>query len=378
MPFISPNSTMQNDVTLNAAHNGKTLVFDSSDDQTLTVSRGLPRGFTARIVRTGTGELDISSASGVTLQNAPALARYESAEIIQTGANNFVASSRSASLHLIDPDYVPFEGSLDADNLFSVGSNDNVQNNAGVIETSNHFVGFANDLKIVASGDDEYLVGMLNQFRVSGDLTGDAPLYGHWTFVCNRGLVDATPQVIGGNFEINLEGDATEAVGLQGIAYRGSNVANPVFTGVRGIAANGYADATQVQGGDFLVRTVSSAANIVTARSIWAHADLTAGHSVTNLRLIDISGIESDAAITNSAAIYIDTSVDVGSTAYAIQSLSLSPSLFSGAIQIKEQAEPFSAPANSLYLYAIDNGSGKTKLMVKFPSGSAVQLAIEP
>jgi hypothetical protein len=29
-------------------------------------------------------------------------------------------------------------------------------------------------------------------------------------------------------------------------------------------------------------------------------------------------------------------------------------------------------------IYAEDNGSGKTRLMAKFPTGAAVQIAIEP
>lgn len=36
------------------------------------------------------------------------------------------------------------------------------------------------------------------------------------------------------------------------------------------------------------------------------------------------------------------------------------------------------AKANSAVIYAIDNGSGKTRLMVRFPTGAPIQLAIEP
>jgi hypothetical protein len=42
-----------------------------------------------------------------------------------------------------------------------------------------------------------------------------------------------------------------------------------------------------------------------------------------------------------------------------------------------EQGAP-SAPASGVTIYPIDNGSGKTKLMAIFPTGAAVQLAIEP
>lgn len=41
-------------------------------------------------------------------------------------------------------------------------------------------------------------------------------------------------------------------------------------------------------------------------------------------------------------------------------------------------APPGVAAANRAYLFTEDNGSGKMRLMVQFPSGSAIQLAIEP
>jgi hypothetical protein len=46
-------------------------------------------------------------------------------------------------------------------------------------------------------------------------------------------------------------------------------------------------------------------------------------------------------------------------------------------IEFAEQTAP-SAVANKAVLFAKDNGSGKTQLMVQFPTGSPVQLAIEP
>lgn len=50
-----------------------------------------------------------------------------------------------------------------------------------------------------------------------------------------------------------------------------------------------------------------------------------------------------------------------------------------GRIQGWEMASAPSAPAaNSYILYCEDNGSGKTRLMVRFATGAAVQLAIQP
>lgn len=49
-----------------------------------------------------------------------------------------------------------------------------------------------------------------------------------------------------------------------------------------------------------------------------------------------------------------------------------------GAIQLREKsAAPPVAVANSVILYAIDNGAGKTQLMALFPTGAAIEIAIE-
>lgn len=50
-----------------------------------------------------------------------------------------------------------------------------------------------------------------------------------------------------------------------------------------------------------------------------------------------------------------------------------------GYLQLREQSSAPGAPgADRARLYCEDNGAGKTKLMVRFPTGAAVQLAIEP
>ncbi len=49
-----------------------------------------------------------------------------------------------------------------------------------------------------------------------------------------------------------------------------------------------------------------------------------------------------------------------------------------GALNLIEMTAPSAPAANSVVLYAEDNGGGKTRLMARFPTGSAVQIAIEP
>ncbi len=48
-----------------------------------------------------------------------------------------------------------------------------------------------------------------------------------------------------------------------------------------------------------------------------------------------------------------------------------------GAMTLNEMAAPGAGAANQARVYAVDNGSGKTKLMVQFATGSAIELAVE-
>lgn len=51
---------------------------------------------------------------------------------------------------------------------------------------------------------------------------------------------------------------------------------------------------------------------------------------------------------------------------------------WTGYADISEMTAPAAPASNIARLYSDDNGSGKTRLMVRFPTGAAVQLAIEP
>lgn len=49
-----------------------------------------------------------------------------------------------------------------------------------------------------------------------------------------------------------------------------------------------------------------------------------------------------------------------------------------GALTLAEMTAPGAPGSNGCVIYAEDNGSGKTRLMVRFASGAAQQIAIEP
>ena len=53
--------------------------------------------------------------------------------------------------------------------------------------------------------------------------------------------------------------------------------------------------------------------------------------------------------------------------------------LFIGSyMQLSEMTAPAAPAANNVVSYAEDNGSGKTRLMARFATGAAQQIAIEP
>jgi hypothetical protein len=49
-----------------------------------------------------------------------------------------------------------------------------------------------------------------------------------------------------------------------------------------------------------------------------------------------------------------------------------------GSLQLTEQTAPAAPATDNVRIYAEDNGSGKTRLMARFATGAAVQIAIEP
>jgi len=85
-----------------------------------------------------------------------------------------------------------------------------------------------------------------------------------------------------------------------------------------------------------------------------------------------------DSVVSGQNSIGIAADVTASYTA-VIGTESLDETQLYGRIQLAQVvAAPGVADAARAYLFIEDNGSGKTRLMVQFPSGSAIQLAIEP
>lgn len=80
---------------------------------------------------------------------------------------------------------------------------------------------------------------------------------------------------------------------------------------------------------------------------------------------------------------------EVTLTSTLLDTLSLTPTIVTdaitactgivgGPIELWEVTAPSAGAANTVRIYAEDNGSGKTRLMAKFHTGAAQQIAIEP
>jgi hypothetical protein len=50
----------------------------------------------------------------------------------------------------------------------------------------------------------------------------------------------------------------------------------------------------------------------------------------------------------------------------------------SGYQELAEMTAPAAPATNNVRIYAEDDGAGKTRLMARFATGAAVQIAIEP
>lgn len=108
-------------------------------------------------------------------------------------------------------------------------------------------------------------------------------------------------------------------------------------------------------------------------------------HSLLALNSFDTGGITSGGAtISVAATVWIGGPPGSGSLAnenyalYIASGTGAIPFLISDTIQMSEISAPSAPAANQVRIYAEDNGSGKTRLMAKFNTGAAQQIAIEP
>jgi hypothetical protein len=74
----------------------------------------------------------------------------------------------------------------------------------------------------------------------------------------------------------------------------------------------------------------------------------------------------------------LDTGGNVTISPDGYQTIFVGPTFHAAKMQLVEVAAPTAPPANNVHIWAEDNGAGKTRVMVQFATGAAIQLAIQP
>lgn len=254
------------------------------------------------------------------------------------------------------------------------------------LASSDHFIMTDELAKLTISGTAKWSIGHATVIDVQGNAVAPT-IFGQYTKVNTGSLILTGSSTIYGTYcDVQIGGPFTNSFGgyfASSIGGTGGDGSGNVV-GVYGIGSIHNGDADFVAGGDFLLNSSDStgfACIMAIGAAIRARAQLRPFVTATDLSGLSITNwtLGTDAEATNSYGIYIDTSIDIGATSkWAIYSLSTSPSRLSGPLQISEMTAPSAPPANTAVLYVDDNGAGKTRLMVRFPTGAAAQLSIEP
>ena len=197
----------------------------------------------------------------------------------------------------------------------------------------------------------------------------------------------ATALTIGSNTNATFVGriDASAGIfltgsgtyGADGMWWSGNNL-NIASSGVlsfgvadtilRRDAANTLALRNGANGQSFRVYNTTDGTNSEFGKIAWSSNVLQIGTDVAGtgtVRGVDIT--------IGSAATYNVRTNQLSGPAFNATNFVLT----SGYVQMNETTAPVAA-ANAVRLYTEDNGSGKTRLMALFPTGAAVQIAIEP
>lgn len=132
---------------------------------------------------------------------------------------------------------------------------------------------------------------------------------------------------------------------------------------------NTFTDASNYERGIF-----SWVSNVLFIGNEGAGTGTTRGTTVTgSIFNVRISGVDRWVFDASSLRPFVGNSYDIGGTADTVKNL-----FQAGYHQMVEMTAPAAPAANSVRIYAEDNGSGKTRLMALFATGAAQQIAIEP
>jgi hypothetical protein len=238
-------------------------------------------------------------------------------------------------IYLLDPEY---STPASAKTAFSVSSNDQIVQNLGVITADSHYFHSIFDSKVNASGANKLYANRYAYFSVGGSFTGGT-IYGDWVTVNNElNEGNATVNIIGSQIDAVAESDTASVAGLNTTVYKGNANSSAFLTAIKGLAQNTYTNATDLIGGEFTSRTTQGGYTVTNATALKARVRnlVNSTPTITHARGLSLEGWSAHpgSTWTNSYGIYADTSIDVGTNRYFIYSLSTSPSVFSGNINI--------------------------------------------
>jgi hypothetical protein len=291
----------------------------------------------------------------------------------------FITTSRTPStpIKLLDRSYV--QAFSPVRNYIQISSNSRLP-----IDSGDNLLVDDITIPVTINGTNKSYIGRMTSLDIQGSPTNPT-IMGLYTRIFSNSTFPAGTGVVYGNYaSVDIGGVFSEAYGgYFGVLSGGdgaSGIARLVaIQGVCNIAHNG--NTTEAISGDFWVNSSLSSPSVVTkAYGLKARLNLNVGLTIQDLRFMSIGhAIINGGTVEKSYGIKIDSTIDLGTVEkWAIHSLSTSPSLLSGSLQMAEITAPAAPAANTGVVYFDDNGSGKTRMMVRFPTGAAIQLAIQP
>lgn len=187
---------------------------------------------------------------------------------------------------------------------------------------------------------------------VSASMTGTGSLNGTYFGLDFTGLYTGT--------------GATNAVyGISGAATISNSVGGTSIIAVNGDADNATSSTVGTVIGAQGGITNSSSGTITVASSVKAIANSSGTGTVAALRGLDVSGWTNSATVTTSYGIYMDTSIDVGATKYALYSLSTSPSLLTGTLRSSNLGLNVASPTSGGQILSTLGANNITGLEIK-------------
>jgi hypothetical protein len=174
---------------------------------------------------------------------------------------------------------------------------------------------------------------------------------------------------------LNNSASGSALLHLKGLPRFQGGGRNYIFCGEKGVAeifkvgingdvsAFGYTG-TEFRSGNGAFKIESSLGMVINSGGGYAGNGLFFGNAINTLQSAATIRSEADIHLTRNAASVLRLSANGTDTGAALEGF--------------EQTAPAAPAANGYRIFAEDDGSGKTRLMVRFATGASQQIAVEP